>query len=33
MIGGKDGKYCAVDSDIIKCNYVPTPSTVWKSLN
>ena len=23
MIGGKDGKYCAVDSDIIKCNYVP----------
>ena len=23
MTGGKDGKYCAVDSDIIKCNYVP----------
>ena len=23
MTGGKDGKYCAVDGDIIKCNYVP----------
>lgn len=23
MTGGRDGKYCAVDGDIIKCNYVP----------